>query len=542
VRRTLASAALLAGVLLGGAIAAAAQGGPPAAPIAQIAPVGPGEPAAPETAAPAAFQVANPCPEPAPAISVGTAQWNGWGRDPDNSRYQPEPALRASDAPKLRLKWAYGYHGASENGQPTVIDGRVFAATSTGRIYALDARSGCTYWTYAAAAATHGGIVVGALAAPKLLTVVRKLKLKPSKNAHIDVDKPPCAVFFGDDAGAVYALDARNGQLIWKIQADAPPRARVTEAPALFHDRLYVPVSAREEPGGTSPGNACCTARGSVVALDVATGRLIWKAIMPAAGFAVGSTPTIDVRRDVLYVTTGAAAADGAQNVADAVVALSLGEGTIRWVRKLGSAAPRSFTPRSDADRAPILRALSLSSQILVVTDASGVVFGLDPERSGEPLWQSRLDVAGQSAVQWGAAVDHRSVYAQFAREAPGEGAAPGHGLVALDLKTGKSRWAVPSPDTGCGDSAQSCRDWQSQAVTVIPGIAFSGSADGHLQAHSTIDGRIVWEFATARPYTTVNALPAQGGAIAYGGVAIVGGIVYVNSGDALLAFSVDGK
>jgi hypothetical protein len=39
-----------------------------------------------------------------------------------------------------------------------------------------------------------------------------------------------------------------------------------------------------------------------------------------------------------------------------------------------------------------------------------------------------------------------------------------------------------------------------------------------------------------------VNALTAQGGTIANGGVAVVGGTLYVNSGDALLAFSVDGK
>jgi polyvinyl alcohol dehydrogenase (cytochrome) len=78
--------------------------------------------------------------------------------------------------------------------------------------------------------------------------------------------------------------------------------------------------------------------------------------------------------------------------------------------------------------------------------------------------------------------------------------------------------------------------------VTVIPGIAFSGAFDGHLRAYSTIDGKVVWDVATARGYATVNAQQAQGVTIANGGVSIVGGTVYVNSGDALLAFSVDGK
>jgi polyvinyl alcohol dehydrogenase (cytochrome) len=225
------------------------------------------------------------------------------------------------------------------------------------------------------------------------------------------------------------------------------------------------------------------------------------------------------------------------QSAADAVVALSLGDGSIRWVRKLGSS-----DRTGDADRAVILRDLSLTRQILVVTDAAGVVFGLDPDRGGEPLWQSRLEVAGAGAVQWGAAVDHRSVYAEFARDQSADGAPAGDGLVALDLATGKSRWAVPSPAAACGPAPQLCRAWQSQAVTVIPGIAFSGSFDGHLRAYSTIDGKVVWDFAAARSYATVNALEAQGGTIANGGVSIVAGTVYVNSGDALLAFSVDGK
>ncbi len=559
----LASAAALAGVFLGALLAAPAQNAAatPATtpPSPASTPPTPAATPSPTESLPPPFVVANPCPEAAPGVSVGAAQWNGWGRDPDNSRYQPEPALRASDTPKLRLKWAYGLNGAGDNGQPSIVDGRVFTAGSTGRVYALDARSGCTYWTFPAGAAIHGALVVGELAAPRTVFGLRKIKLK--KNAHIEVEKPPCAVFFGDEAGAVYALDARSGQLLWKTQADTHPGARITGAPALYRNRLYVPVSSREEQFAANPSYACCTFRGSVVALDVATGHQIWKTYMSAqapepyhqdaaavpshgaAGFAVGSTPTIDARREVLYVTTGGAHGDSAQPAADALVALSLGDGAIRWVRKLGSS-----DQAGDADRAPILRDLSLLKQILVVTDAEGVVFGLDPDRGGEPLWQSRLEIGGESAVQWGAAADHRSVYAQFARDIPvardkpAALAAPGNGLVALDLVTGKSRWAVPSPDASCGQTPNQCREWQSQAVTVIPGIAFSGAFDGHLRAYSTIDGKVVWDVATARGYATVNAQQAQGGTIANGGVSIVGGTVYVNSGDALLAFSVDGK
>src|SRR5580700_9121160 len=97
---------------------------------------------------PALTSEKNPCAARADPVAVGSVQWNGWGRDPFNTRYQPEPAIRAMDVPKLGLKWAFGFQGGSDFGQPTLVDDRLFVTSSAGRIYALDAKSGCTYWTY----------------------------------------------------------------------------------------------------------------------------------------------------------------------------------------------------------------------------------------------------------------------------------------------------------------------------------------------------------------------------------------------------------
>src|ERR1022692_4381392 len=96
--------------------------------------------------------VADACANASGPVALGSVQWNGWGRDLDNSRYQPEPAIRASDVPKLAVIWAYGYQGGTAYGQPTIVDGRVFVTSSAGRVYSLDATTGCTYWTFDAAA------------------------------------------------------------------------------------------------------------------------------------------------------------------------------------------------------------------------------------------------------------------------------------------------------------------------------------------------------------------------------------------------------
>ena len=135
--------------------------------------------AASDTAPPAAAALTpekNICETRADPVAVGSAQWNGWGRDLNNTRYQPEPAIRVVDVPKLALKWAYGYQSAGEFGQPTMVDGRLFLTSSSGRIYALDAKTGCTYWTYDAPAASRTAIAIGELGLPKRAAIPKKLK------------------------------------------------------------------------------------------------------------------------------------------------------------------------------------------------------------------------------------------------------------------------------------------------------------------------------------------------------------------------------
>src|SRR6202158_1681003 len=203
----------------------------------------------------------NPCPSAAGPVALSNAQWNGWGRGLDNTRYQPEPAIRASDVAKLAVKWAYGYPSGTEFGQPTIVDERVFVTSSAGRIYSLDAKTGCTYWTYDAAAGSRTAITIGELARPRVAALPRRLK---RTLAHLGVIKAPSAAVFGDDTGAVYALDAQKGTLLWKTQVATHPMARIVGAPTLYNGRLYVAVSSTEDAAAVNPSYSCCTLRGSV--------------------------------------------------------------------------------------------------------------------------------------------------------------------------------------------------------------------------------------------------------------------------------------
>lgn len=496
----------------------------------------------------------NLCAERAEPVAIGSVQWNGWGRDLSNTRYQPEPAIRAMDVPKLSLKWAFGLLGSTEFGQPTMVDGRLFLTSSAGRVYALDAKSGCTYWTYDAPAGSSTAVSIGELGQAKRAAIPRKLK---RTLAHLDVIKAPSAAFFGDDTGAVYALDAQKGTLLWKTQVDTHPSARIIGAPTLYNERLYVAVGSNEDKNSADPNYSCCTFRGSVAAIDIASGRVLWKSYtvleepqpthkngagvqeFGPAGAAIAASPTIDPKRGVLYVGTGRSTTGVEQSLTDAVAAFDLSDGKLRWVKQLtvlGQIGSSGFTSP------PVMRTLASGNEIILAGQNSGVVYGLDPDHGGGILWQNRLGAdADSGGVAWGIAADHRSLLVALS----GSLAQPGNingSLWALDPKTGTARWQRPAPTPACSWSAGPCSHAQSQAVTVMPGAVFSGSMDGHLRAYSTIDGKILWDFDTAKAFQTQNGVRAAGGPLDHGGATIVNGSVYINSGNTLLTFSVDGK
>ena len=530
-------------------------------------------PTVPPPAPAALLPEKNQCPGRAEPVAVGSVQWNGWGRDISNTRYQPEPAIRATDVPKLALKWAFGFQNGTDLGQPTMVDDRLFVTSSSGRIYALDAKTGCTYWTYDAPAGSRTAVSIGELGQAKRAAIPRKLK---RTLAHLDVIKAPSAAFFGDDRGALYALDAQKGTLLWKTQIDSHPTARIVGAPILYNDRLYVAMGSTEEKSAANPNYSCCTFRGSISAVDIAGGRVLWKSYtvleepqpthkngtgvpeFGPAGAAISSPPTIDPKRGVLYVGTGRSTTGVEQSLTDAVAAFGLNDGKLRWVKQLNV---KGQTESGGFTSPPLLRSLASGNEIILAAQISGVVYGLDPDHGGEILWQHRLggastaaatpatagDGAGAAAsaneggVAWGAAADHRSLFVAVS----GLLAQPGNlggSLWALDLKTGTPRWLTPAPATPCSWSEGPCSHAQSQAVTVMPGSVFSGSMDGHLRAYSTIDGKILWDFNTAKPFQTQNGVRAGGGPLEHGGATIVNGTVYINSGNTLLAFSVDGK
>lgn len=503
---------------------------------------------------------ANVCKGTGTPINLKGAQWNGWGRDFDNSRYQPNPGFKAEDVPKLKVKWAWAHPGRIATGQPTIIGDRIFVTTEVGQIFSLDAKTGCTLWAINVSTGVVAAMSVGPL---------------PSGS------KAKFALYFGDQKSTVHAVNAETGASLWATKIEDHLLSRVTGSPVLNGNRIYVPVSSFEETAGRDPKYECCKFRGSLVALDAYTGKVIWKAytvqdepkpfkknstetqMYGPAGGAIWSSPTLDLKRKVIYVATGNSYTDAPTGHSDAIIAFDLETGKIKWVNQATAKdnflvgcgrpgvgnCPEEAGPDHDFGSSPVLRTLPGGKQVILAGQKSGVMWAFDPDNNGKALWRVKIGNGGAlGGIEWGFAADDQNVYVPVAD--PG-GAARKPGLTALKIATGEQVWNVPAPAPKCAWGTTRCNNSQSAAATLIPGVVFSGTADGHLRAYATKDGAIIWDYDTAQPINTVNGGEAKGGSLDGAGATIANGVLYTSSGygrligqpgNLLLAFTVDGK
>jgi polyvinyl alcohol dehydrogenase (cytochrome) len=201
------------------------------------------------------------------------------------------------------------------------------------------------------------------------------------------------------------------------------------------------------------------------------------------------------------------------------------------------AAAARSETcpdpqgPDFDFGNSPILRTLPNGRSVIAIGQKSGVAWGLDPDKQGAILWQDRVGKGSPSGgIQWGSAADDQFAY--FANADARYGPAEAGGLAAVRLETGERAWFVRPPAMTCATPEdRSCVQAQSAAITVMPGVVFSGATNGMMRAYSTKDGAILWEYNSARAYTTVNGIQARGGQLNGPGPTIVGGTFFMTSG-----------
>ncbi len=519
-----------------------------------------------------------------PATGSAAVDWTSAGHGPYDNRVQPfEYKLSALNAFRLKPKWVFTTHG-SESATPVVSGGVVYFPDFGGYMNAVNATTGALIWQEPIS--NYDG-VAGSYSRDSPV---------------IDGNE----LIFGDSITGLHsqgahliAVNAQTGALIWSTQLDSHPAAIVTGSPEVAGGKVLVGVSSNEETAAATNTYSCCTFRGSVVALNPATGAIIWKTYTvpdnggqpcttnnpPSgcaySGGAVWDSPAVDVATNRLYIGTGnnytapdAAVACATQALAnhtsdanctspddhfDSVLALNLATGAIVWSYKaegwdaftlgcLGRTAGTDWCPSPegpdwDFASGPNLmifpKAGGGTESIVGAGQKSGLYWAFDAA-TGKELWSTQLGPGTSlGGTSWGTAYDGKRIYVHEAD--------PYHAAYTLQNGTTAmgGSWAALNPTTGAFDW-QTATPAGSAAMgpqSVANGVVFTGSTapfGPNMYALSAATGGILWRFSSGG---SVNSGPA-----------IVNGTVYWGSGysqlsslgysgnDELYAFTIGGQ
>lgn len=477
---------------------------------------------------------------------------DGWGMGQKNQRYYNERDLKinAANVGNLVLDWVFAFPTASRaRVQPTIAGNTLFTASQLGTIYALDRQTGCTRWTFQADAEVRSALVIE-----------RDSANKASR------------LYFSDFNAFVYAVDLKTQKLLWKVKIDDHPNATITGTLSIFEDRLFIPVSSTEVLESADEQYACCTFRGSMVALNKADGSMVWKrytiadepspsgensegtTIMGPSGAPIWTGVTIDTLRRTLYIGTGENYTRPVTLTSDAIMAFSLDDGSIKWVQQTMSGdawngacvtlfsranCPENNGPDADYGAPPIL-VNSNGKDLILAGQKSGKVTAMDPDNNGEIVWQRQVGRGGtMGGVHWGMATDEKTLYVPINDRGlydlnPEIPKSPG--MHAFNVADGEPLWATIEADRCPVLTLRGCGPGISAAITLTPGVVYGPALDGIMKAYATDDGRELWAFDARRDFEAVNDVKAFGGAFDSDGPVVVGNQLFVTSGYAKYA------
>lgn len=507
----------------------------------------------------------------------------GWGIGQHNNRISDfaSSGINKDNVGKLKLKWAFGFERVNDmRSQPVYTEDALYVGSRSGHVLALDPQKGCIKWQ------------------TRIIGPVRSSLTLGESNGER-------ALIFSDELANVHAVRASDGKKLWKTQASLFPTSIVTGASSYHDGQVFVPISSYEIAAAGMPGFPCCRSHGGVVSLNANTGEKIWTwhsmenatpqrktstgtQLWGPSGAPVWTSPMVDAKRGAIYIGTGENTSKPATNSSDAIFALDMKTGKVRWQFQAiandvwnaaclngGEACPEDEGPDFDFGASIMLSRNSKGEEVLLAGQKSGEVFSLNPD-TGKLHWRERISLGTTNGgIHWGMVAHNNRLFVPVSdpeRDIPGY--TPKPGLFAMDIDSGKTLW-YQAVERGCEFDKQftpkigleqmrsgkkrsladryACSYYYglSAAVTATPGVVFAGGLDGKLRAYDMQDGKILWQFATAIPYKTLNGLDAHGGAIDSAGPILGNGMLFVNSGyslfgqlpgNVLLAFEVEKK
>lgn len=478
-----------------------------------------------------------------------------WGQTAQNVRSLPDgDGIARDDVAKLAVAWVVAFPESSQlRSQPTAAGGALFVGSHNGSVYALDQATGCTRWQFKAATEVRTAVTldfasesgVRAVFGDRAANVYALDAETGALRWQVSVDAHPNAAISG-------SITAHEGRLFVPLSSNDDINSMDPAYPCCDHSGAVVALDAAtgerlwrtatiEEPART-------------------TGRTsIGTEIRGPSGASVWNTPTIDAKRGHLVVGTGNNHSRPATARSDSVLALEVATGRVVWTyqAQAGDAwnAACSFGNRSscpdpegpDTDfGGTTMLATTGTGELVFAGQKAGILHALDPA-TGKRVWQRRIVEGGpQGGVRYGLSSRDGVVYvpAMAQHDENGADRASLPGLHALRARDGAVVWRT-SAEALCGDRA-ACVGIVGAPPIATKDVLFAAGVDGMVYALDRADGRVLWRFDTAREFTTLAGRTTRGGGIqGAGGSLFANGRLFVASGygqalrpgNALIAF-----
>ena len=512
-----------------------------------------------------------------PPVHDSTEYVTNWGLGTNNRRFMEgeRAGINRANVGSLELAWSLAFPKVTDmRSQPAIIGDTMYFGDKTGKVYAIDRKRGCIRNHTEVLSGIRSAITVATLSNGKQLLV------------------------FADSMASIYALDPDSLKTVWQEAARIYETSVITGSISYHGDRLFVPVSSYEVAVSGSPSHVCCKSHGGVIALDATNGNKLWEwhgtaeatlqgrnsaggEIYGPSGVSVWSTPTIDARRNRIYIGTGENLSRPATENSDAIVALEMDSGELAWRFQAtaddvwnaaclngGPNCPENPGGDFDFGASVILAELPDGSELLLAGQKSGDVYALDPDPdglAGEVVWHQQVSNAGigpnlaqsttNGGVHWGMALSgERLLVAAADPERVRPDYIPKPGLHALNVSNGDIQW-FQGVTRGCEIAEEDkpmiglqnmragkkveledqyrCSFYYglSAAVMATPELVFSAGLDGKIRAFDIADGELLWQAETAESFEADNGITGHGGAIDVSGQVMADGWLYVQSG-----------
>lgn len=463
------------------------------------------------------------------------------GYDSENTR-NALSIIDSENVSQLRLNFTYANEGVTEIRGASAVTAQAIFFIAGDELLAINRDSGCRYWRHAN---TQGNAAFRSAA----VVLVWENEGTP-------------VVFVGDYQGNVHAINALDGSLLWQTFAGTNAAMHFITGGMQYHDgMLIVPISSKEVVAGAFLPGPCCTSHGMLVALDASSGERMWEyhttaeadqIIEPGqrvgpSGAPVWSAPTIDRERNSVYFGTGQNYTEPTTNTSDAIIALDLATGAVKWIFQATANDAWNYAcqymivlrcPVPEGDdldfgAAPILLA---DGGAIIAGDKGGVVYSINAD-SGALNWSRKISTGSKlGGIHWGMAVDDEKVYVaatDFEIDAASGAlndlmpeAKPG--IYALNQATGELVWEIHPTQVYEGLDTPVLF---SAAVTVTNDVLFAGALNGTVAAFSVNDGQELWRYDVNQALQDINGIAGDGGSIDGAGLVIAGDGLVVNSG-----------